>query len=109
MEASPEREPKVNKLFRLARKVEASDFYLHIGSPPLMRVGGVTRPTLLQPLAQEDLEHLLVPLLFPEQQRHLDQQKEVSFTYSCEEGSLYRVSVSNNSGQLRVAAHRVEG
>jgi Tfp pilus assembly pilus retraction ATPase PilT len=97
----------MNKLLRLARKIQVSDFYLHAGSPPLMRVGGVTRATDLRELSEQDLERLLAPLLFAEQQRLLDQREEVAFTYSCEEGNLFSMRASKKSGQLRISAHRV--
>ena len=97
----------MNKLLRLARKIQASDFYLHAGSPPLLRVGGVTKATDLRELSEEDVARLVAPLLFAEQQRALDQREEVTFMYGCEEGSLFRLRVTKKSGQLRVSAHRV--
>jgi Tfp pilus assembly pilus retraction ATPase PilT len=105
----PEREPEANKLFRLASKLRASGFDLEVDSAPLMRLGGVTKATNLRPLSRQDLERLLSPLLFAEQRRRLDQGEHVTFAYTCEEGSVYRVNVSGKGGQLRLSAHRVEG
>jgi Tfp pilus assembly pilus retraction ATPase PilT len=100
-----EREPEVNKLFRLARKIQASDFYVEAGSAPAMRVDNVTKIIDMQPLSQQDLEHLLSPLLFAEQQTVIAQGGQVAFTYACEEGKPYRVRVSNSGGRLRLSAH----
>lgn len=107
MDTPPEREPEVNKLLRLARKIQASGFDLRAGSPPLMCVGGVTKVADLRELSAQDLERLLAPLLFAEQQRLLDEHQEVTFTYGCEEGNLFRLRASKKGGELRVSAHRV--
>jgi len=106
LDTPPEREPEVSKLLRLARKIQASGFYLRAGSPPLMHVGGVTKATDLRELSEQDLERLLGPLLFAEQQRLLDQHREVTFACCCEEGNLFRMRASKKGGQLRVSAHR---
>ena len=109
MDASPQREPQINKLFRMARKLGASDLYLQVGSAPLFRLRGVTRPAEMRPLTQEDLACLLQPALYAEQQQRLSQGNEVTFMYAFEEGQSYRVAVSSNSGQLHLAAHLLEG
>src|SRR5262245_3736550 len=41
MQTLPEREPEINKLFRLAGKIQASNFYLDVGQPPAFRRRGV--------------------------------------------------------------------
>lgn len=106
MQASPPREPEVNKLFRLAGHYKA-DLYLHVGLAPMLRVRGVTRESVLQPLSQHDLEHLLLPILSAEQGHRLDREEEVTFTYVCAEYN-FRVSVSKNCGQLRLSARWLE-
>ena len=41
--ADPKREPEINKLFRTAMKLEASDLHLKVGQPPMMRLHGDIR------------------------------------------------------------------
>ena len=108
MDELREREPEVNKLFRLAGKLQASDFHVEVGSAPTMQMGDVTRSIDMQPLSQQDLEHLLSPLLFPEQQTVIAEGGQVAFTYACEEGKPYRVRVSKSGGRLRLSAHRAD-
>ena len=100
-------EPELNKLFRLARKIGAWDFYLRAGSPPLMRIPGITKPTSLPALSRQDLDRLLAALLFAEQQRRLERREDLTFTCGCEEESMFRVTVSTKSGHLMVSAHRI--
>jgi twitching motility protein PilT len=107
MDAPQPREPEINKLFRMARKHEASHLYLHAGSPPSLRLRGVTRTADMRPLTQADLERLLSPILYSEQQEFLGQGKDIAFSYAFEEGDVYHVKVANENGQLSVSAHRV--
>jgi Tfp pilus assembly pilus retraction ATPase PilT len=100
-----EREPDINKLFRMVRKHGASDLYLDVGSEPSVRLAGVIRKMVALPLSQEVLERLLLPLLYPEQQQRLDQGEDVAFMYCFEEGDLYHVSVSKKGGQFKLSAH----
>jgi twitching motility protein PilT len=107
MDESPPREPEINKLFRMARKHEASDLYLHVGSAPQMRLRGVVRVADMRPLTQEDMERLVSPILYDEQRQHLSEAKDVAFVYSFEEGDAYRVEVSTKDGVLSLSAHRL--
>src|SRR5258708_1924287 len=109
MDASAQREPQINKLFRMARKLGASDVYLDVGSAPLFRLRGVTRQADMRPLTKEDLECLVTPILYAEQQQRLSQGNEVTFMYAFEEGEAYRVAVSSNGGQLHLAVHLLGG
>ena len=107
MDDQPEREPEVNKVFRMARKHGARSFYLEAGSPPLMLLRGVGRKVDMQPLSRQNIEDLLTPLLTPGQRERFDAGGEVAFLYSCEEGNVYRVRVFTRDGQPRLAAHQV--
>jgi twitching motility protein PilT len=103
----PQSEFMINKLFHLASKQGASDLYLRVGSAPLLRIDGLTRPQDMRPVTPEDLELLVLPLLYDEQRRRLQQQGTVVFTYELEEGVAYRVTVSREGTELGLSAHRL--
>jgi Tfp pilus assembly pilus retraction ATPase PilT len=107
MDESPQREPEINKLLRMARKHEASELYLHVGSPPQMRLRGVVHTADMRPLTQGDMDRLVSPILYDEQRELLNQGKDIAFTYSFEESDAYRVEVSNKDGGLSLSAHRL--
>jgi Tfp pilus assembly pilus retraction ATPase PilT len=107
MDATEHREPEINKLFRMARKHEASDIYLHVGSAPQLELRGVVRQADMPPLTQEVLERLVSPILYEEQRQRLGQGESVAFTYSFEEGDVYHVEVSSKDGCLSLSAHRL--
>jgi hypothetical protein len=105
MDASLQREPEINKLFRVARKYRASDLYLDVGSAPRIRLRGVNRHMDMRPLMQEDLVRLVSPILYGEQLQRLGQGEEISFTYAFEEGDAYRVGVCDKGGRFSLSAH----
>ncbi|MBY0230120.1 MAG: hypothetical protein K2W96_12635 [Gemmataceae bacterium] len=107
MDASPQHEPEINKLFRLATKHGASDLCLRVGSAPLLKLRGVDRLTDLRPLTQQDLERLVSPILHADQRQRLGLGEKVDFTYAVEEGVAYRVGVSREGGQLSLSARRL--
>jgi twitching motility protein PilT len=109
VEPSSEHEPNINKLFRLARKFEASRFDLHVGSPLVLWLRGVPRKVDMPPLSAQDLERLLPPILWDDQQKRLNLGEEVGFIYAAEEGDRFRVVVTRKDGALQVAAHWIEG
>jgi Tfp pilus assembly pilus retraction ATPase PilT len=107
MDSSPQSEPQINKLFRLARKHQASDLYLDAGSPPRMKLQGTSRVLEIRPLSRNDLDCLLSPILYADQRERVERGEDVSFSYTCEEGTSYYVSISQRNGEIRLSAHRV--
>lgn len=68
------KEPEVNKIFRLAMKLEASDVHLKVNCPPMMRIRGDITRMEMRPLTQQDMEKLLLPLLEPKKRKILDDE-----------------------------------
>jgi len=53
-------EPEINKFFKAAIKVSASDLHLKVGMPPKLRVHSVLKSTTGEPLSDVDAEKLVV-------------------------------------------------
>jgi Tfp pilus assembly pilus retraction ATPase PilT len=108
MDAPQQREPEINKLFRLAKKHAASALYLDAGSAPRLQLQGIIQNIEMPPLKQEDLVGLVSPLLHVDQRERLDREEDVAFTYALEAGNAYRVEVSNHGGRFHLMAHRLD-
>jgi twitching motility protein PilT len=104
MGASSEPEPRIHKVFRLARKFEASGLELRVGCPLMFWLHGALRKVDMPPLSAQDLERLLLPVLWPEQQQRLDRGEEVVFLYAFEAGHRFRVRATRTDGGLRLSA-----
>ena len=102
------KEPEVNKLFRMVMKHEASDLHLKVGQPPMMRVRGDIRRVDMRPLSQEDMERLLLTILSPKHRRILDDEGGVDFAWIIgNDECRFRVSLFKQRGRLSLVARRV--
>jgi twitching motility protein PilT len=103
-----DKEPEVNKLFRMVMKHEASDLHLKVGQPPMMRLKGDIRRVEMRPLTQEDMERLLLPHLTPRQRRILEEEGGVDFSYVVgQDECRFRVSLFRQRGRLSLVSRRV--
>src|SRR3954468_17250776 len=103
-----QKEPEVNKLFRLIMKYEASDIHLKVGQPPMMRYKGDIRRVDMRPLTQEDMERLLLPGLSPKHRKTLDEEGGVDFSYVIgQDECRFRVSLFRQRGRLSLVSRRV--
>src|SRR3954468_3560734 len=103
-----QKEPEVNKLFRIVMKFEASDLHLKVGQPPMMRLRGDIRRTDLKPLTQEDMERLLLPNLKPSHRKILEEEGGVDFSYVVgQDECRFRVSLFRQRGRLSLVSRRV--
>src|SRR6478609_3975827 len=106
--ANGQKEPEVNKLFRLVMKFEASDLHLKVGQPPMMRYKGDIRRVDMRPLTQEDMERLLLPNLSPKHRKTLDDEGGVDFSYVIgQDECRFRVSLFKQRGRLSLVSRRV--
>jgi twitching motility protein PilT len=106
--ADARREPEVNKLFRMVMKYEGSDLHLKVGQPPMMRLKGDIRRLEMQPLTQEDMERLLLPLLNERQRRIFDEEGGVDFSYVIgQDECRFRVSFFKQRNRFSLVSRRV--
>ena len=106
--ANGQKEPEVNKLFRLVMKFEASDLHLKVGQPPMMRYKGDIRRVDMRPLTQEDMERLLLPNLQPKHRKILEEEGGVDFSYVIgNDECRFRVSLFKQRGRLSLVSRRV--
>jgi len=106
--ANGQKEPEVNKLFRLVMRFEASDLHLKVGQPPMMRYKGDIRRVDMRPLTQEDMERLLLPNLSAKHRKTLDEEGGVDFSYVIgQDECRFRVSLFRQRGRLSLVSRRV--
>jgi twitching motility protein PilT len=108
VEAGPDGEPEISRLFRAVIKHEGSDLHLAVGSPPMMRLRNVIRPMDLPPLAQQDMERLIPPILNDRSRKLLEETGGADFAHVVGKGEgRFRVNLFRQRGQLGLVARRV--
>ncbi len=73
---------EVDKLFRAAVKIEASDLHLKVGSPPMVRSKGDLKALNRGPIDTEEMVRLLIPMLDDRNRRIFEEEGGADFSYT---------------------------
>jgi len=85
-------------------KENASDLHLTVGRHPTIRVSGSLLPLIKKAiLTPEDTQGLVYAMLDNDDQKTLDQNKELDFSYSYEEKARFRVNAFFERGYYSLA------
>jgi len=98
---------KLIKYFKAVVDLEASDLHLKEGAPPRVRVTGRMRPTKSEPLTNQQITDLVMPLLSEQQKEFLRTHGAVDLAYELEGSDRFRINIFRQRGKLSVAARRV--
>lgn len=101
-------EKKIDRLFKMLFKQEASDLHLKDGSPPVMRLSGSLMSLNIEPLNDRQVRRLVYDILTDEQKAIFEEQGSLDFSYEFEENKRVRMSVYRQRGKMSVAARRVQ-
>ncbi|MGN0014906.1 MAG: type IV pilus twitching motility protein PilT, partial [Candidatus Gastranaerophilaceae bacterium] len=93
----------IEELLEAAVKAKASDLHISANLPPVMRISGNLERTALPPLAPEDVESLLFPMLSNEQRRTLEQVWELDMSYGIHGIGRFRVNIYKDKGNYAAA------
>ncbi|TWT31043.1 Twitching mobility protein [Posidoniimonas corsicana] len=101
---------EVNKLFRACVKQEASDLHLKVGKPPMMRVGGTLRALNSPPIRDEEMLHLLYPLMNDRSRKIFERDGGADFAHTVAVDGTewrFRVNLLQQLGHMGLVARRV--
>jgi len=100
----------VDKLFRAAVKLDASDLHLKVGQPPMVRVKGQLRPLKRGPVDDEEMVGLLFPLMNDRSRKVFDETGGADFAHVVDvEGEewRFRVNLLQQLGHIGLVARKV--
>jgi twitching motility protein PilT len=87
-------------LLSFASERHASDLLLVADAPAIVRVSGNLAAASAAPLASEDIENLLMPMLTADQQRELRGKKSLDFSFMRANGTRCRANVHYQRGTV---------
>ena len=88
----------MNRLFHLMAEKKASDIFLSVGSPVLIKINGTTIPVNERPLEQATIELLLSEVLTESQKKQLDETYELNIGYPVSGIGSFRLSAFRQRG-----------
>ena len=99
---------EIDKLFRAMIGNKASDIFLKVGQPPLMRIGGIIQPTKLPPLNDAQIERLVAEIMDDRHRKQLEDMGATDFSHTFDERERMRVNVFRQRGHIGMAARLVQ-
>ncbi|MBN1392405.1 MAG: PilT/PilU family type 4a pilus ATPase [Sedimentisphaerales bacterium] len=100
-------EPGLNKFFRAAIKMQASDLHLKVGQPPKLRILEHIKDTTGEVMTRERMEQLVFEILTPSQKEFFLKNGTVDFAHEIGAEDRFRVNVFRQRGLISIAARRV--
>jgi twitching motility protein PilT len=91
------------RIFRLARKTEASDIHIVAGLPPTFRINGEIILANAPPLSRQDTKELVYGLLNEEQIKTFEREWQLCCSVFDEEHGRMRVSIYLHAGNPELA------
>jgi twitching motility protein PilT len=101
-------EPKIEKLFKIMVRQNASDLHLKVQQPPVLRIGGVLRSLKSDLLTDAQIQKLIYELLKPDQVANFERIGSFDFSYEFEGGWRVRINVYKQRGHISVACRLVQ-
>ncbi len=99
---------KINELFQMMAKHNASDLHLKVGEPPIFRISGELVRMKSPPLSDEDTASLLLPMFSDRHHEDLAKRGYADFSYALDGIGRYRVNAFKQSSKLSAAIRRVK-
>ena len=97
----------MNTLLKLTQAKRASDLYLSVGNPPVIRINGELQLTEFPPLTQQSSKTLIYNMLYDEQKAIFERDKELDFSFALPNMDRFRVNIHLQKGNVEAAFRRV--
>ena len=101
---------EIDKLFRALVKLSGSDLHLKAERPPFIRVNGTLRPMNREPIMEEEMVRLCIPLLNESNRRVFDETGGADFAHTVDVDGVvwrFRVNLLQQLGHVGMVARRV--
>jgi twitching motility protein PilT len=100
-------EPEINKFFKAAIKINASDLHLKVSMAPRLRVQGHLKSTTGEILTEELVEKLVFEILSENQKKFFLENGALDFAYQVGEMDRFRVNIFRQRGMISLAARHI--
>ena len=104
---SLEHEPELNKFFRAAIKMRASDLHLKVGQPPKLRLYGELKKTIGEIMSKKRIEELVFEILSPSQKEFFLEHGTLDFAHEIEGEHRFRTNIFRQRGVISLTARLV--
>jgi twitching motility protein PilT len=89
---------EIGDLLRLLVEKHASDLYLKVARPPILRIAGTLTPLDMPKLSPEDVKSLIYSMMNSEQTKKFEELCDIDFSYSLRGVARFRVNAFKQRG-----------
>ncbi|MFC1676965.1 type IV pilus twitching motility protein PilT [Planctomycetota bacterium] len=100
-------EPAINKFFKAAIKVDASDLHLKVGMSPKLRLQGSLKATTGDTMTEEKMEKLVFEILSEGQKTFFLENGALDFAWQVGKTDRFRVNIFRQRGAISLAARHI--
>jgi twitching motility protein PilT len=100
-------EPEINKYFKAAIKVDASDLHLKVGMSPKMRIQGHLKNTTGEILSPQNAEKIVFEILSEDQKKFFLENGALDFAWQVGDNDRFRVNIFRQRGFISLAARHI--
>ena len=93
----------IEEVLELAVTKKASDIHISANLPPVLRIDGKLFRTNLPVLSSDDVETIILPILYNDQRRELEQNWELDFGYGLKGIGRFRLNIYKDKGSYAAA------
>ena len=99
---------QINRFFKAAIKIQASDLHMKVGKPPRLRIQGSLKETNAELLTEKRMEELVFEILTSGQKKWFLDNGAIDFAHAIEENDRFRVNVFRQKGHISLVARRID-
>jgi twitching motility protein PilT len=99
--------PKINKFFKAAIKIKASDLHLKVGQSAKLRIFNSLKSTTGDPITAEHMEEIVYEILRPDQKAQFIENGTLDFAYAYDSDNRFRVNIFRQRGTISLVARYV--
>ena len=97
---------KIDELFRLMAKHGASDLHLKVGQPPVLRITGELVRVKGEPLSDDDIRGLMLPVMTDKAKHELESRGYADFGVPLDGVGRFRCNLFKQLGRLSASIRR---
>jgi twitching motility protein PilT len=101
-------EPRINRLFKILVKQDASDLHLKTKRSPILRIKGQLHILKSDPLTDRQIERLLYEIMSPDIQARFEERGAIDFAHEFGDGWRVRINVFRQRGHVSAACRLVQ-
>lgn len=98
----------IHRLLTGMGKHRASDLHIKVGMPPVYRINAELRALPVEPLTEDEADHLMDPLLTPSLKARFEEKGDLDFATHDASGDRFRINMFRAGGHTAVAIRRVK-